>query len=343
MTKNRARAIAAAGLAAFAGLAHGAVVSWDGDAGDGYWTNGLNWSANTVPAAGDAVFVTNGAAVILPVGNLPNACTVTVHGASTLNATAGVVRLLNSTINVSTGTLTGGWWDLNGGTLNFQDGAVATMSTWEHKARNTLGFTLSPAGFKTLTPSALRSSGGTVWTNVIFNIDASAYAVSNGGTVVLMDFASCPDNSHTNAFTPTINLVTNPAGPAAALSFDRTNLQLKLIFDVPPPGPRTWDGGGGDSSWTTPANWNPDGVPVAGDNVLVGPGATVTNAQNEFAVLTIGTGATVRFAEYTAAGNAITNAGVIDYAGVFRLTGTPVVTLTGSGSFGAGITWLDTQ
>ena len=30
-----------------------------------------------------------------------------------------------------------------------------------------------------------------------------------------------------------------------------------------------WDGEAGDSSWTTPANWFPDGVPASGDDVLL--------------------------------------------------------------------------
>jgi hypothetical protein len=30
-----------------------------------------------------------------------------------------------------------------------------------------------------------------------------------------------------------------------------------------------WDGGAGDSSWISPANWYPDGIPAAGDDVLL--------------------------------------------------------------------------
>jgi dienelactone hydrolase len=339
---NKVIFLAIAGVGLFsAGTARGVAI-WDGEAGDGFWTNPVNWEANSLPVSGEHIFITNGNSVILPVGNLPNACTVTVSGALTLTASAGVVRLAGSTINVTTGTLAGGWWDMGGGKMFFEDGAAATMSTLEHKGNNTFGFKLSPAGFKTLTPGAIRFAS-TVWSNMTYNIDASAYNVSNGATVVLMDYTSAGDTAYTNAFTPTINLITNASGPGASLSFNTATLQLRLTFDVPPPGPKTWDGGGGDNSWTTPANWNPDGTPIAGDKVLVGAGASVTNGQNTFASLMIDPGASVKFASFTAAGNVITNAGVISYPGTWRLTGAPVITFTGSGSFGSEIGWLDTQ
>ena len=39
----------------------------------------------------------------------------------------------------------------------------------------------------------------------------------------------------------------------------------------------TWDGGGGDSNWTTAANWDTDTVPVANDTVNISDGTTVTS------------------------------------------------------------------
>ena len=38
----------------------------------------------------------------------------------------------------------------------------------------------------------------------------------------------------------------------------------------------TWDGGGGDTSWHTANNWNPDGVPGAADDVTINIGANPT-------------------------------------------------------------------
>ena len=40
-------------------------------------------------------------------------------------------------------------------------------------------------------------------------------------------------------------------------------------------GTATWDGEGGDDSWNTAANWDPDGVPGAGDDVVINEGDTV--------------------------------------------------------------------
>lgn len=43
----------------------------------------------------------------------------------------------------------------------------------------------------------------------------------------------------------------------------------------------TWDKGGGDSNWSTAANWNPDGTPGAGDNVIFnGTSNTACTADN---------------------------------------------------------------
>ncbi len=38
----------------------------------------------------------------------------------------------------------------------------------------------------------------------------------------------------------------------------------------------TWTGQGYDDQWTTPSNWNPSGIPGAGDSVTIGPSPTAT-------------------------------------------------------------------
>lgn len=54
---------------------------------------------------------------------------------------------------------------------------------------------------------------------------------------------------------------------------------------------KTWDGGGGNTNWNTPANWNPDGVPAAGQSVTIGNGFTVVlNTSATIASLTLGGG-----------------------------------------------------
>ena len=54
---------------------------------------------------------------------------------------------------------------------------------------------------------------------------------------------------------------------------------------------KIWDGGGGNTNWGTGANWDPDGVPGAGDDVIIIDGVTVTiNVNAVCNNLTIGQG-----------------------------------------------------
>ena len=316
---------------------------WDGGAGDGLWTSAANWNFDATPIAGDTVNISNGDTVTGMNGNLPSGSTVDLTGNSTLTSTLGAVRLNGATINVASGsTLTSAvnkWFDLNAGTVNFEDGAVNTVQNWEHKGNNTFGFTLSATGFTPLTPTALRSgnngSFSATWAHATFNIDVSNYDISNGGTVVLMDFGSHAA-AFDGTFNPTINITYGGSGLYGVLSFDTAGSRLVLTLSDE----IEWDGGGVDDAWTTADNWNIDSVPTASDDVLVGAGASVVSGQKEFSTLTVESGATVTFGEDLASSCVITNAGVLDRSGTWRLGGA-TITLTGTGSFGANITHLD--
>jgi autotransporter-associated beta strand protein len=50
--------------------------------------------------------------------------------------------------------------------------------------------------------------------------------------------------------------------------------------------PKIWDGGGGNASWTTPANWDNDAAPQPGDSLLFG-GTTNTATVNDFTAGTL--------------------------------------------------------
>ena len=66
---------------------------------------------------------------------------------------------------------------------------------------------------------------------------------------------------------------------------------------------RTWDGGGGTANFSTAANWNPDGAPANGDD-LVFPAAAPTTVTNDLSSRTFGS---LSFpAGVTLAGNAFT-------------------------------------
>ena len=77
----------------------------------------------------------------------------------------------------------------------------------------------------------------------------------------------------------------------------------------------TWDGGGTDNNWTTPANWSGDAAPAAGDT-LAFSGGTRTAAANTYAADTVFAGLSLlndytsgKTAAFTLSGNRITLGG----------------------------------
>ena len=202
---------------------------WDGDAGDGLWTNAVNWRGDVVPTAGNIVRISNGDTVEWDGnGSVPSGLTINLTGGSTLHS-SWVLRLAGATINVASGcSLTSGvnnWFDLAGGTVNFEAGATNTVHMWEHKGNNTFNFVLSETGFETLTPVHLASGGGATWSNATYNIDISAYNRARGKTITLIDWTS----HHAN-FTDTFDGVTaNITGlDGGWLSWDAVSHDLTL-------------------------------------------------------------------------------------------------------------------
>ena len=122
-------------------LAHATDFVWDGPA-TGNWSTNTNWDTDTAPDNSGTITIGSGNTVTYDASDffLSNA-TLNLDGELTR---AGVLRLNGSTINVgSTGVISGGFRDLNNGTLNFQDGAQFTASNWEHKGTNVFDFELS--------------------------------------------------------------------------------------------------------------------------------------------------------------------------------------------------------
>lgn len=67
----------------------------------------------------------------------------------------------------------------------------------------------------------------------------------------------------------------------------------------------TWDGGGGDSNWTTAANWISDTAPAAGASLTFPSGASRLTNTNDFAANTHFTNVTIAGAGYSISGNPI--------------------------------------
>ncbi len=76
----------------FSALASAAVITWDGEGGDGLWTTNTNWAGDIIPAAADDVILDNSAVtgnytVNLPAGNVAvtvNSLTITPAGSNTI-------------------------------------------------------------------------------------------------------------------------------------------------------------------------------------------------------------------------------------------------------------------
>jgi hypothetical protein len=226
-------------------------INWDGGGSDDSWNTAANWNPDGVPGADDYVNVGPGATVTegrsafrsLTIqagatvsfnenlfGNI-----VRVAGAMDLS---GVFRIINSTVELS-GSLGPNitFLDTDGSEINFADGATFgnALMPFEHKGANTFGYKLSDSGFAALTAGHLYSGNNevfdAVWTNATYNIDLSAYSISNGATIVLADYDG-HDAEFDGLFNPTVNILAGSSGLDAALSFDTA--ASRLILTVVP-------------------------------------------------------------------------------------------------------------
>lgn len=235
-------------IVASANCCLGDVLTWDGGGGDGLWATAANWDTDTLPQNGDTVNIANSTVAGLN-GSLPNV-TVNLTDA-TLTTSTGALRLNGSTINVdSDSTLTGDFWDLRNGTLNFSDGAVANMDDWEIKGANTFRFDLGATGFTTLNPNNFRTDGNngalTVAEKVALStwtVDMAAYT-GGVGVITLVDFNSDESrskdvNGDTNDAifqTATLNVLNNNTGHNAALRWNDLTEAVELnITAIPEP------------------------------------------------------------------------------------------------------------
>ena len=174
--------------------------------------------------------------------------TVDVDGTLNLD---GTFRPSGCIFNLS-GSLGSGitWLDMKGGTtINFTDGASFANTGMSFELRDTpiFGFDLSAAGFTPIVVGGLYGANGWAgWSEVTFNIDVSNYDISNGTSVVLMDFAS----DFGGTFDPTVNVIDGGTGIGGLLSFDSATSQLILTIDPP----------GNDASVASDLSYAFDGV-----------------------------------------------------------------------------------
>ena len=246
---------------------------WDGPA-TGNWSTNTNWDTDTAPDNSGTITIGSGNTVTYDSSDffLSNA-TLDLDGELTR---AGVLRLSGSTINVgSTGVISGGFRDLNNGTLNFQDGAQFTASNWEQKGTNVFDFELSSTGFTALTPTTFNNSGSPTTT---YTADLASYS---GATqdVTLVDFTNSSLNNATFTGGGQYTLSIDNAGSnAARLYYDDATEAIMLGINQTV----TWTGGGANNLLSTAANWNaPDNkAPITNDTLLINNGDTVAHGNN---------------------------------------------------------------
>jgi autotransporter-associated beta strand protein len=97
----------------------------------------------------------------------------------------------------------------------------------------------------------------------------------NAGSVITGRFAGHPEGSRFTEDGFTFG-ITYQGG-------DHSNSVVLTVVDVPPSGvTRTWDGGGTNNNWTTPANWVGDVAPSQGDDLVFPAGAARSTNVNNF-------------------------------------------------------------
>ena len=87
------------------------------------------------------------------------------------------------------------------------------------------------------------------------------------------------------------------------------------------------DGGGGDGKWNTAANWDPSGVPGAGDDVVIDADCTLDVNSAALGTVTVNDTYTLDLDTYD-----LTSAGTIDINGTL-VGGSGTITITGDADF----------
>ncbi len=102
---------------------------------------------------------------------------------------------------------------------------------------------------------------------------------------------------------------------------------------------KTWDGGGGNLSWNNAANWNPDGLPTAADDVIIdiaGSTETISIPSGTAVCNTLSSNENLTVASTLNIASASTIDGLVTVTGT--LTGTGNLVLGGSNTFQAPVT-----
>lgn len=273
-------AIVILGVLVLPAVSQGATVTWDGGGSDTNWSTADNWDgggsgADGKPGTGDTVIIATGDSVLCDIGNWPSGMNVTLSGGSDLAQSVATLRMSSDHLHVGSGsTLSGGFWDLAGSSITFENGAAATMTSWEQKFNNTFTFVLGPTNFTTLTPGSLIIAGhnNTTMSNATYIVDMTNY--TGGAAIIpLVDFTSDGSGTTADTFQWATLIVTNAGSyPEPAIRWNDNDDAIEL---APYGGVLAWDGEAGDGLWRNPTNWNADVLPGGGETIAIGNGDTV--------------------------------------------------------------------
>jgi len=101
-------------------------------------------------------------------------------------------------------------------------------------------------------------------------VDLSSYDISNGTTLILVDYGTLYDSFYavtlTSGWTADVDMAYDQGGG---------DLAIALII-ISAPAPVVWDGEAGDALWATASNWSTDTVPGTDDTILIATNGTVT-------------------------------------------------------------------
>ena len=210
--------------------------------------------------------------------------------------TTGIVRPESGTLAFDNYSPTSGSTVLGGGTLSsanlivFQGGELRGTGTIEGTVLNS-GATVRPggagvAGTIAITGNFGQGTTGTLSAELGGAGGGQSDALSVGGAATLGGLLEVSFiNGYAPVFGDTLNVVTagnrsgtfNNTQGTSLLTVGYTATQAQLVRSA---ANLSWDGGGGDTNWFNPMNWNPDFVPTANDNASLTVNAVINLPSN---------------------------------------------------------------
>ncbi len=226
-------------LALGAPHAQAANKTWDGSTSTD-WTDGTNWSSNSVPSGNDNIRIPGGLTnypVIsstvtgltgtITVNNTGSNASLTVNTGGSLTLAGGLTISSTGTLNVSGGTISMASNKItDNGTLNFSSGSVNVQDIDGSGSISMTGGTLTIGrDFKIANPSQFTASGGTV----IFTGTATGGAFL-AGTYYFYNLAVVSGNPGFSSHSTTIVILNSLSLSGGVMAFSGVDNTAKTLY-----------------------------------------------------------------------------------------------------------------